>query len=102
MDVFDVHQRLIDSYSEFTSSLVQVRDERIAEHLRAERDRKTRWPDPWLSLNPGFEAGGTITELVAQGLLHPGCDRFFRDKTGPQDPGEWPLTLHRHQREAIE
>lgn len=87
MDVFDVHGRLIDDYSAFTSSLVQVRDERIVAHLRDEHHDKVRWPDPWLSLNPSFEPGGTVDGLVEQGLLHPGCARFFRAKADPDDPG---------------
>lgn len=102
MDVFDVHARLIDDYAAFTSSLVQVRDERIVAHLRGEHDDKVRWPDPWLSLNPNFEPGGTVSHLVDRKLLHPGCDRFFRAKADPDDPGARPLTLHRHQLEAIE
>ncbi len=47
MDVFDVHERLIDNYSAFTSSLVQVRAELIAAHLQSEHDDKVCWPDPW-------------------------------------------------------
>jgi hypothetical protein len=39
MDVFDVHGRLIADYDAFTSSLVQVREERIAGHLADERAR---------------------------------------------------------------
>ena len=102
MDVFDLHGRLISDYDAFTSSLVQVRDERIARHLADDRERGVRWPDPWLSLNPSFESGGTISELVRDGLLHPECERLFRDKRSPEDPGTRTLTLHRHQREAIE
>lgn len=61
-----------------------------------------QWPDPWVSLNPSFATGGSITELVAGGALHPECERIFRAKSGPKDPGRTTLTLHRHQREAIE
>ena len=58
--------------------------------------------DPWLSLNPNFAPGGTITELVQQKLLHPECERIFRIKDDPADPGRRVLRLHRHQREAVE
>ncbi|MGH3243420.1 MAG: DEAD/DEAH box helicase [Spirillospora sp.] len=102
MDVFGVHDRLIEDYSAFTSSLVQVRDGKIAAHLRDEGKDKVRWPDPWLSLNPNFEPGGPVAELVEQGVLHPYCGRFFRAKKHEQDDGFRTLTLHRHQREAIE
>ena len=102
MDVFRVHERLIADYDAFTTSLVHVRDKRIAEHLAEERQAKVRWPDPWVSLNPSFAPGGTITELVQEGLLHPTCDRLFRIKTDWNDPGSRPIALHRHQREAVE
>ncbi|WP_201776527.1 DEAD/DEAH box helicase [Allosalinactinospora lopnorensis] len=102
MDVFSVHKELIDDYSEYTSSLVKVRDQRTADYLKEEEENKVRWPDPWLSLNPGFESGGTVDELAADGLLRPECERFFRDKKHAEDPGARSLTLHRHQREALE
>jgi ATP-dependent helicase YprA (DUF1998 family) len=39
---------------------------------------------------------------VAAGLLSDECERIFRVKQGPDDVGSRGLTLHRHQREAIE
>jgi superfamily II DNA/RNA helicase len=102
MDVFEIHQHLIDDYDAFTTSLVQVRDERIGRHLREERGAHVRWPDPWLSLNPSFESGGALIDLVNTGLLHPATQQLFRIKTGPDDQGARPLTLYRHQREAVE
>ena len=102
MDVFDVHGRLIADYAAFAESLVQVRDVRIKRHLEREREDKARWPDPRLSLNPNFATGGTVADLVRSGLLQPACERFFRAKSGEDDPGARALTLHRHQTEAIE
>ncbi len=52
--------------------------------------------------HPSLESGGSISELVAQGLLSAECERVFRVKTHKDDPGTAPLTLHRHQREAVE
>ena len=55
---------------------------------------------PGLSLNPNFASGGTITDLIAEGLLQPECERIFRLKDdGPEGSV---LQLHQHQREAIE
>ena len=102
MDVFEVHRKLIDDYREFTTAFVDIRDRRIAEHVRHELDRGEQWPEPWLSLNPSFATGGSVTGLVAGGLLHPECERIFRIKTGPDDQGTATITLHRHQRDAIE
>lgn len=110
MDVFGAHERLIEDYDEFTRSLVWVRDPAIREHLKVERDRKSRWPDPWISLNPTFRKGGTVAELTEPGsddtrLLHPLCAQYFRNKNraGDTDADEdITLTLHYHQRQAIE
>jgi hypothetical protein len=38
VDIFDVHGRLVADYDAFTSSLVQVRDDRIAAHLADQSD----------------------------------------------------------------
>lgn len=57
---------------------------------------------PWLSLNPSVASGGSVSELVEQGLLFPECERIFRRKSGPLDAGHDPIVLHQHQREAIE
>ncbi|SNT48758.1 ATP-dependent helicase YprA, contains C-terminal metal-binding DUF1998 domain [Streptosporangium subroseum] len=102
MDVFQVHERLIADYDEFTTSLVSVRDPRIAAYLQDEREARVRWPHPWVSLNPSFASGGTITELIAQGVLHPACEQYFRPKSDENDPGTRTITLHQHQREAVE
>ena len=55
-----------------------------------------------MSLNPSFAIGRPDRRAGRRGLLHPECDRIFRVKTGPDDLGTAPLTLHLHQREAIE
>ena len=104
MDVFDLHQQLIDDYRAFTEGGTVIRDERIAAFLAEDLDAKSQWPDPWLSLNPFFASGGTVPNLVAEGLLHPECARIFRTRKSPHDTtgstGR-PLELHRHQLEAI-
>jgi hypothetical protein len=92
MDVFAVHTRLVADYDAFTSSLVEVRDQRIKEHLEEQRQRKVRWPDPYLSLNPGFEGGGTIKE--------PGRARLRRRaaRAGPAGAGRPLLPRRASQR----
>src|SRR5215204_5075448 len=63
-------------------------------------DEGLLWPDPLIQLNPSFEAGESIDELVDEGVLHEECARIFRVKKDPHDPGK-DLRLHRHQSEAI-
>src|SRR5712691_610494 len=100
MDVFRVRDRLIEDYREFTGSFVDIHDKTIREHVAERMARGYQWPDPWLSLNPNFASGGTVTDLITEGLLHPECERIFRLKDG--NPDGPPLRLHQHQREAIE
>jgi superfamily II DNA/RNA helicase len=100
MDVFRVRDRLIDDYREFSGSFVDIHDARIREHVAERMASGYQWPDPWLSLNPNFASGGTITDLVQQHLLHPECEKIFRLKE--DDPDGPVLRLHQHQREAIE
>jgi len=100
VDVFAIRDRLIGDYRAFTSGTVEVRDRRIAAHVTGLLDGGAQCPDPWLSLNPSFETGGTVSDLVAEGILHPENERIFRVKKHANDPGSTTLTLHRHQREA--
>ena len=102
MDVFSVHEQVISDYRAFTSGFVDVRDDRIKEFVDHEFADGVQWPDPWLSLNPSFASGGSITDLVREGLLHPETERIFRVKDNVDDAGSAPLTLHQHQREAVE
>jgi ATP-dependent helicase YprA (DUF1998 family) len=102
VNVFELRDRLVDDYADYTRSFVVIRDERIRERVDAELEQGLLWPDPIVQLNPAFEPGGTIDDLVAEGLLHPRCAQIFRrNKTAASPEGE-PLRLHRHQREAIE
>ncbi len=104
MDVFGVHRNLIKEYREFTEGSIVIRDERIDAFIEKDLDDKSQWPDPWLSLNPFFESGGTVVELAAEKVLHEECARIFqagKTEGGTVCDGR-PLTLHRHQREAID
>jgi ATP-dependent helicase YprA (DUF1998 family) len=101
LDAFEVHRRLISDYRGFTEGFVDIRDSRIRDQVEQESARGAQWPAPWLSVNPAFEAGGRIDELVSEGLLHPECSRIFRVKRSPGDQGSKPITLYRHQADAV-
>lgn len=95
MDVFDLHEQLISDYGAYTQSFIRIADERIRKAVNAEVAAGLLWPDPLLQLNPNFESGATISELVDAGTLHPDCDRIFRIKAHENDLGD-PVTLYRH------
>ncbi|MDQ3152652.1 MAG: DEAD/DEAH box helicase, partial [Actinomycetota bacterium] len=102
VDAFRVHEQLIQDYRSFTEGFVEIQDQRIRQHVEQQAAQGAQWPPPWLALNPAFASGGRIDELVADGLLHPECERIFRPKRTVEDTGEAPITLHRHQRDAVE
>ncbi len=104
VDVFKVHEQLIADYRSFTTSSVLVKNDRIQNTVDEALVQGDQWPDPWLSLNPSFAPGGTVTELVQEGLLHRECERIFRvgkEKGGSLHQGR-PIAFHQHQRAAIE
>jgi hypothetical protein len=60
------------------------------------------WPEPILQLNPHFQVGASVGDLVTGGLLHADTARFFRQPSaGKGDPGP-PFDLYKHQVEAIQ
>ncbi len=105
MDVFELRRKLVEDYGEYATSFVNITDERIRKHVDEELKGGLLWPEPLIQLNPAFESGGTVDELVARGLLHPECERIFRAKSlgpGGQIDDRGPLRLHKHQTDAIE
>ena len=96
MDIFHVRDRLVEDYREFTGSFVDIHDKAIRDHVAERMANGYQWPDPWLSLNPSFASGGTVSELIEAGLLQPGNRDIFRLPNGQE------LRLHKHQKEAIE
>ena len=101
MDIFDFRDKLIKDYSSYVTSFIQIRDPRIEQHVQENFSAGLLWPEPLLQLNPFFEPGGWIEDLVEQGVLHQECSRIFRvKKDEPSGEGQ-PLRLHQHQAEAI-
>ena len=100
MDVFRLRDEMIRDYRKYARSFVAIRDDRIREVVDREIERGLLWPEPLVQLNPSFETGRTVDELVDAGVLHQRCRTVFRrDKTDGH--GGSALRLYRHQEEAI-
>src|SRR5690554_1302735 len=98
MDVFALRNRLIQDYATYVKSFINIQDERIRAYVDRELGEGLLWPDPLLQLNPNFEPGPWIDDLVAVGALPPECRRISRTKERGRPDG--PLRLHRHQADA--
>ncbi|HMS18874.1 MAG TPA: DEAD/DEAH box helicase, partial [Planctomycetota bacterium] len=101
MDVFQLRRRLVEDYRDYTRSFIKLKDPRIDELVMSALNEGEFWPDPLLQINPTFESGGHLEDLVADGTLHSGCAQIFRARKTTADPHGSPLILHAHQREAI-
>ncbi len=101
MDVFAFRDELVTEYSRFSRSFTRIRAEDVSREVDAAYAAGRFWPAPLIQLNPTFEPGGSIDELVSDGTLDAKCARIFRLKT-PADPEGKPLRLYRHQTDAID
>ena len=99
MDVFSFRDRVVEDYGQFSRSFTQIKAPDLRDFVDGRYGAGEYWPSPLIQLNPSFVSGGAISDLVAEGLLHPECSRIFRWGKDRGDGVE--LLLHRHQREAI-
>ena len=100
MNVFKLRNDLISEYDSYISSFVNINDNRIRNYVDNELDEGLLWPNPLIQLNPSYEKGATIDELIEEGILEPGCGQIFRINKGDGGYGK-PLQLFKHQEQAI-
>ncbi len=101
MDVFRLRERIIEDYSKYIRSFIAIRDEKIRDSVKKDLEAGLLWPDPLLQLNPAFEWGGWIDDLVNAGTLHPACAEIFRVDKSETNPQGRPMRLYQHQADAI-
>jgi len=99
MDVFDLRDRLVADYADYVRSFINIRDPQIAGKVEEKLQQGVLWPEPLIQLNPSFEPGGSIPDLISDHVLDPGCEKIFAIKRDDRPPQ--PLRLYRHQRDAI-
>jgi len=100
MDIFALRDRLVQDYAEYIQSFVLIKDPQVRGYVEEKLGNGLLWPEPLIQMNPSFEPGEWIDDLVQQGILHEECSRIFRIKDTPEDEGS-PLRLHRHQSDAV-
>ena len=100
MDVFAFREELVAEYERFSRSFTNIRAEDIAREVDAAYAGGRFLPAPLIQLNPNFEPGGYVDDLVSDGTLDAECAKIFRLKRADDTFGER-LLLHRHQTDAI-
>jgi hypothetical protein len=68
LDVFALRDRLVGDYESYVGSFIKTKDARIEDEVMRSLDEGLLWPDPLIQLNPSFEAGESIDELVEEGF----------------------------------
>lgn len=99
MDVFALRDRVVGDYARYVQSFVRIRDTRLRDFVNEQMTAGVLWPDPLVQLNPAYGPGGSIDELVQNGILHEECSRIFRRNKDDSGSGE-PIRLYRHQRQG--
>ena len=84
MDAFEVLDEVLADYQSFVEGFLNIQDEQVKAKVDAEVEGGLLWPEPWLALNPAFESGGTVSDLVDRGVLHPTAREIFRIRTDEQ------------------
>lgn len=93
MNVFDLDKSLLKDYERFARSFTRIRAEDIKTQVDQLYSSNRFWPDPLITINPHYESGSNVSDLVSQGLLHADTAKIFQINNTP-------ITLHRHQTQA--
>lgn len=97
MDIFKLDTQLIENYAAFARSFSEILAPEIREQIDAAYQSGKYWPEPLITINPRFEPGKSITELVAAGVLDPAMEKVFAFGSPRQ-----PMSLYSHQERSIE
>ncbi len=90
LDIFALRNQIVEDYRSYVSSFLNIQDSRVKEFVDGELENGHLWRDPLVQLNPAYQQGASIAELVAQKVLHPDCQPYFPE-----------FKFHQHQYEAF-
>ena len=90
MNVFETHAEVIQDYSSYIQSFLNISDPFIRRKVEDELHQGKLWPEPLLQFNPSFEMFGSLEDLAKTGILHPDIRDIFKG-----------FKLYHHQVEAI-
>ena len=90
MNIFSLHDKIIDDYSSYIKSFLNIKDEEIRKVVDKDLEKGSLWPDPLIQFNPTFEKGESVDDLVKQDLVHEDLNKIFEG-----------YSLYKHQVEAI-
>lgn len=90
MNIFKVHSYVIDQYSKYISSFLNISDEKIRVEIENYFSSHTLWPKPLIQFNPSFQIEGDIDSIIAKGLVNEELKHVFKG-----------YKLYKHQIDAL-
>ncbi|MEW6290969.1 MAG: DEAD/DEAH box helicase [Thermodesulfobacteriota bacterium] len=90
MNVFKTHAHIVDDYSQYIRSFINIADTKTREIVEDELSKGKLWPEPLLQFNPSFKMAGEIRDLTNAGVLHSDTADIFKG-----------YSLYKHQVDAI-
>ena len=94
MKAFQFDRRIVESYENFSRSFSRIKANDLSDEIARQYEAGRFWPDALLSLNPHYEEGQTVDDLVDSGDLCSETAQVFRF-------GSTPIRFYRHQGQAI-
>lgn len=101
MDVFALSEEITAQYSAFARSFTTIRSRELKDKVDQLYANRQFWPEPLLQLNPHFEDGGTVQDLVGVNGLSKECAKIFIDHRLDASQPDRTLKLRKHQAQAI-
>jgi hypothetical protein len=101
MDVFSLRDTVVGEYKNFATSFTTIFAEDIRGQVDAIYAKDRYWPEPLIQINPSYKRTTSIDKLVAGGVLEPKAAEIFRTPPSPDFPRGEPLSLYKHQEQAI-
>jgi hypothetical protein len=96
LNIFAQRDRIISEYRSYIESFLKIADPRLNEFVQQQLNDGHLWTPPLLQLTPAYKKGRTTNELIAAGILHPDCAKYFRTET------QQPFHFRYHQEQAFE
>lgn len=69
MNVFTQRNSLIEDYSSYISSFIQIKDKKIEAYINQSIEQDLRWPNPLIQLNPILYSGKINLPVIKEDNL---------------------------------
>ncbi|MFD1255225.1 DEAD/DEAH box helicase [Mucilaginibacter terrae] len=94
-NIFDLHKDILTDYKLYIDSFINIADDKILATVKKDFDSGNLYPEPLVQFNPSFESGGSVEDLVNNGVLL----KDFKDIFYDSENNSW--SIYKHQTEAI-